>query len=58
MKNANKKAPSRAANVQKFCILTRDFSVFNGELGPTLKLRRPIVAKMYAELIDNLYKDN
>ena len=54
----NKKAPSRAAKVQKFTILYRDFSLFHGELGPTLKLRRPIVAKMYSSIIDNMYKDS
>ncbi|RNA00070.1 long-chain-fatty-acid-- ligase ACSBG2 [Brachionus plicatilis] len=58
LKNANKKAPSRAANIQKFFILPRDFSLANGELGPTLKLRRPIVAKMYTDVIESLYKDN
>ena len=58
IKKANEKSPSRAAKVQKFYILPRDFSLANGELGPTLKLRRPIVTKMYSQIIEDLYKDN
>jgi long-chain-fatty-acid--CoA ligase ACSBG len=57
IKAANNKAVSRASKVQKFFILPRDFSLPNGELGPTLKLRRPIITKMYASIIEDLYKD-
>ena len=49
---ANEQAVSQASKVQKFAILPRDFSVPGGELGPTLKLRRPIVDAMYTELVD------
>ena len=57
IKRTNEKCQSRAAKVQKFIILKRDFSIANGELGPTLKLRRPIVHKMYLEEINQVYDD-
>ncbi|XP_035503467.1 long-chain-fatty-acid--CoA ligase ACSBG2 isoform X2 [Scophthalmus maximus] len=53
----NEKAPSNAQRIQKWIILDRDFSVGGGELGPTMKLKRPVVAKMYKEQIENFYKE-
>lgn len=53
---ANKKAISRAQFIQKWTILPRDFSVVGGELGPTLKLKRPVVAKMYESTINSMYE--
>uniref|UniRef100_A0A8C5AK86 Long-chain-fatty-acid--CoA ligase ACSBG2 n=1 Tax=Gadus morhua TaxID=8049 RepID=A0A8C5AK86_GADMO len=38
-------------------VLDRDFSIIGGELGPTMKLRRPVVMKMYMEQIDSFYKE-
>lgn len=52
----NEKATSNAQRIQKFLVLERDFSVAGGELGPTMKLKRPVVAKMYDEHISNFYK--
>ncbi|XP_046571351.1 long-chain-fatty-acid--CoA ligase ACSBG2-like isoform X3 [Haliotis rubra] len=54
---ANSRAVSRAAKIQKWSILPKDFSIPGGELGPTLKLRRPIVAKMYLKTIDAFYAE-
>ncbi|XP_068175831.1 long-chain-fatty-acid--CoA ligase ACSBG2-like isoform X2 [Antennarius striatus] len=53
----NEKATSNAQRIQKWVILDRDFSVSGGELGPTMKLKRPVVVKMYKEQIENFYKD-
>ncbi|XP_068576804.1 long-chain-fatty-acid--CoA ligase ACSBG2-like [Cebidichthys violaceus] len=55
MERSNARATSNAQKIQKWVILERDFSVSGGELGPTLKLRRPVVVKMYQERINELY---
>ncbi|XP_056274178.1 long-chain-fatty-acid--CoA ligase ACSBG2-like [Pseudoliparis swirei] len=55
MERANARATSNAQKIQKWAILERDFSVSGGELGPTMKLRRPIVVKMYQEKINEVY---
>ncbi|XP_016130776.1 long-chain-fatty-acid--CoA ligase ACSBG2-like [Sinocyclocheilus grahami] len=51
----NAKATSNAQRVQKWTILQRDFSISGGELGPTMKLKRPAVSKMYEEYINKFY---
>lgn len=55
MERINARSMSNAQKVQKWVILERDFSITGGELGPTMKLRRPIVVKMYQEKIDEMY---
>ncbi|KAK7173629.1 hypothetical protein R3I93_003449 [Phoxinus phoxinus] len=51
----NAKAASNAQRVQKWTLLPRDFSISGGELGPTMKLKRPVVSKMYQEEINQFY---
>jgi long-chain acyl-CoA synthetase len=45
----------RVEQFKKFTILPRDFSQEEGELTPTLKLRRRVVADHFADEIDKLY---
>ncbi|XP_061528355.1 long-chain-fatty-acid--CoA ligase ACSBG2-like [Phycodurus eques] len=53
----NATAIARPQRVQTFVILERDFSIPGGELGPTMKLRRPIVIQMYQDKINEVYAD-
>ena len=46
---------SRPESIRRFAVLPKDLSIEAGELTPTLKVRRAIVEKEYAELIDYLY---
>ena len=54
VKSANQ-AVSKAEAIRKFRILPVDFTVFTGELTPTLKVKRNIVADKFAEEIERLY---
>ncbi|XP_065714332.2 long-chain-fatty-acid--CoA ligase ACSBG2 isoform X3 [Patagioenas fasciata] len=53
----NERAVSNAQKVQKWVLLEKDFSIFGGELGPTMKLKRPEVARKYKEQIAQFYAD-
>jgi long-chain acyl-CoA synthetase len=43
--------------VKKFRLLPRDFSIEEGELTPTLKVKRRVVQKQYESLIDSMYDE-
>ncbi len=47
---------SRAEGIRRFRILADDFTEHGGELTPTLKVRRDVVAARYAAEIDALYQ--
>lgn len=49
---------SRPEQVRKFTILSHDLTVEAGELTPTLKVRRAVVASRYAALLEALYQES
>jgi long-chain-fatty-acid--CoA ligase ACSBG len=55
---ANFKAISSAQRIQKFHILTHDFSIPTGEIGSTMKLKRNVVLEKYADIIDRFYQES
>jgi long-chain acyl-CoA synthetase len=54
IKDANQ-AVSKAEAIRKFVILPVDFTEDTGELTPTLKVKRKVVAEKFASDIDALY---
>ncbi|MFT4552291.1 MAG: long-chain-fatty-acid--CoA ligase ACSBG [Chlamydiales bacterium] len=58
IKTANLKAISKAQRVSEFVILERDFSINDDTLTSTMKLKRPVVQRLYANEIQGLYGDH
>lgn len=52
----NNFVPSPPCKIQKYTILPRDFSVENGELTPTLKLKRSVATQMHLDIVDRMYE--
>ena len=50
------KAVSQAEAIKKFTVLGNDFTEAGGEITPSLKLKRNVVSKNYADAIESLYK--
>jgi len=48
---------ARVEQVKKFAILARPFGIDTGELTPTMKIKRKVVAQKYAREIDSMYAD-
>ncbi|MFV1970070.1 MAG: long-chain fatty acid--CoA ligase [Acidimicrobiia bacterium] len=49
------KAVSRAEAIKTFRVLPQDLSIEGGELTPTLKVKRSVVASKYAGVIEEIY---
>jgi long-chain acyl-CoA synthetase len=47
---------ARVEQVKKFAILDRPFGIDSGELTPTMKVKRKVVAQKYAREIDAMYE--
>jgi len=47
----------RWETIKKFVILPNDLTVENGEMTPSMKVRRKVVEKKYMAQLDELYKD-
>ena len=56
--NAVNKQLSSFETIKKFLILPTDFTVQNGELTPSLKVKRNVISKRYESELDSLYLDN
>jgi len=52
---ANKKAISNAAKIKAWVIVPDDFTIPGGEFTPTLKVKRNVVLKKYAEKVNEIY---
>ncbi|MEU0534242.1 AMP-dependent synthetase/ligase [Amycolatopsis tolypomycina] len=50
------KSVSKAEAIKKFTVLANDFTEAGGEITPSLKLKRNVVSKNYANDIEGLYK--
>ena len=46
---------SRFEQIKRFTILPRDFSAEEGEVTPTLKLKRRVIEQHFADEIEELY---
>jgi long-chain acyl-CoA synthetase len=55
----NRMTPGLASyeRIKKIAVLDRDFDIDLGEVTPTLKVRRNIVERKYADVIESLYQD-
>ncbi|MBN1352355.1 long-chain fatty acid--CoA ligase [candidate division KSB1 bacterium] len=48
---------ARFEKVKKFLLLSKEFTIEDGELTPTLKVKRKVVLDKYKDQIDKLYKE-
>lgn len=47
---------SSTEQIKRFAVLDRDFSIEADEITPTMKIKRDVVSRRYADIIEGLYK--
>jgi long-chain acyl-CoA synthetase len=48
---------ARYEQIRRFTLLDREFTMSDGEVTPSLKIKRKVVAERYRDLIDAMYRD-
>lgn len=56
--NAASKGLANYEQIKRFTLLANDFTQEGGEITPTLKIKRKIVAQKYKDVIDSMYGDD
>jgi long-chain acyl-CoA synthetase len=41
--------------IKRFAVLSKEFSIVDGEMTPTLKMKRGVIERRYQDVIDSLY---
>ena len=54
--NARQQGLARYEQIKRIALLDQEFSQAAGELTPTLKAKRSIIATRYAAILDGLYE--
>ena len=54
---ANRQAINQVARVKRWKVLDKEFDVVSGELTPTFKIKRKLIAKKYESDIDQIYQE-
>ncbi|MFJ8541116.1 AMP-dependent synthetase/ligase [Streptomyces sp. NPDC093586] len=51
------KLVSRPESIRRFAVLPRDFTEWEGHLTPSMKLRRDVIVRDFAEAVEGLYEE-